>query len=59
MNRNGESDRPIYTVEAAKQRRVRILAAKNVEERGLTKGNPIWQNKCQALDREKGENGNI
>ncbi len=59
MNGNGESDRPIYTVEAIEQKRVRTPPAENVEERGLTEGNPIWQNKPRALNRERGENGKI
>ena len=59
MNGNGESDRPICTVEAIEQKRVRTPPAENVEGRGLTKGNPIWQNKPRALNRERGENGKI
>ena len=59
MNGNGESDRPIHTVEAIEQRRVRIPLAENVEERGLTEGNPIRQNKPRALNRERGENDKI
>lgn len=59
MNDNGESDRPIHTVEAIEQRRVRTPLAENVEERGLTEGNPIWQNKPRALNRERGENDKV
>jgi len=59
MNGNGESDRPICTVEAIEQKRVRTPSAENVEGRGLTKGNPIWQNKHRALNRERGENDKI
>jgi hypothetical protein len=59
MNGSGESDRPIYTVEAIEQKRVRTPLAENVEERGLTEGNPIWQNKPRALNRVRGENGKI
>jgi len=59
MNGNGESDRPIRTVEAIEQRRVRTPLAENVEERGLTEGNPIWQNKPRALNRERGENDKV
>ena len=59
MQGGGESDRSIYTVEAIEQRRVRTPLAENVEERGLTEGNPIWQNKPRALSRERGENGKI
>jgi len=59
MNGNGESDRPIDTVEAIEQRRVRTLLAENVEERGLTEGNPIWQNKPRALNRQRGENDKV
>ena len=47
------------TQEAAEQRQVRTLSAEAVEERGLTKGNPIWQNKHRALNRERGENDKI
>ena len=49
----------LYTEEAAEQRQVRILPAEAVEARGLTKGNPIWQNKCRALNRKRGENDKI
>ena len=59
MNGNGESDRPICTVEAIEQKRVRIPPAENVEGRGLTKGNPVWQNKPRALNRERGEDDKI
>ena len=59
MNRSGESDRSICTVEAIEQKRVRTPSAENVEGRGLTKGNPIWQNKHRALNRERGENDKI
>jgi hypothetical protein len=59
MQGGGESDRSIDTVEAIEQRRVRTPLAENVEERGLTEGNPIWQNKPRALNRERGENGKI
>ncbi len=59
MNGNGESDRPIYTEEAIEQRRVRIPLAENVEGRDLTEGNPIWQNKPRALNRERGENDKV
>lgn len=52
MNCNGESDRPICTVEAIEQKRVQTLLAENVEGRGLTKGNPIWLNKPRAQNRE-------
>ena len=59
MNGNGESDRSICTVEAIEQKRVRTPLAENVEGRDLTKGNPIWQNKPRALNRERGENDKI
>ena len=59
MNGNGESDRPICTGEAIEQRRVRTPLAEDVEERGLTEGNPIWQNKPRALNRERGENDKV
>ena len=36
-----------------------VPSAENVEERGLTEGNAIWQNKPRALNRERGENGKI
>ena len=39
------------TEETAEQSQVRILAAEAVEERGLTKGKPIYQNKYRALNR--------
>jgi hypothetical protein len=45
MNGNGESDRPICTVEAFEQKWVRIPLAEKVEGRGLTKGNLVRQNK--------------
>jgi hypothetical protein len=47
------------TEEAVEQRRVRLLPAEAVEERGLTEGNPFWQNKLRALNRERGEDGNL
>ena len=59
MNGNGESDRSICTVEAIEQKRVRIRLAENVEGRGLPKGNPVWQNKPRALNRERGENDKV
>jgi hypothetical protein len=53
MNGNGESDRPICTVEAIEQRRVRVPLAENVEGRGLTKGNLFQQNKFRAQRPER------
>jgi hypothetical protein len=45
MNGSRESDRPICTIEAFEQKRVRTPLAENVEGRGLTKGNLFQQNK--------------
>ena len=45
MNWHGKSDRPICTVEAVEQKRVRFQLAEAVEGRGLTKGNLFRQNK--------------
>jgi hypothetical protein len=45
MNGHGKSDRPICTVEAVEQRRVRFPLAEIVEGRGLAKGNLFQQNK--------------
>lgn len=55
MNGSGESDRRRCTEEAIEQKRVRVPLAKNVEGRGLTKGNPIRQNKyrTQQLERSR------
>ncbi len=53
VNGSGESDRPICTVEAIEQRRVRVPLAENVEGRGLTKGNPIRQNKHRTQQPER------
>jgi hypothetical protein len=47
------------TEEAAKQRWARYPLAEAVEERGLTKGNPLWHNKLRALNRERGEDEKI
>ena len=57
MNGRGKSDRPICTVEAAEQRRVRFPSAEAVEGRGLTKGNLFCQNKFRAQSRERGRYG--
>ena len=57
MNGRGKSDRPIGTVETFEQRQVRILLAEEVEGRGLTKGNPPWQNKRRTQDRARGQHG--
>jgi hypothetical protein len=53
MNRHGKSDRPICTVEAVEQKRVRFQLAEAVEGRGLTKGNLFRQNKFWAQDQER------
>jgi hypothetical protein len=53
MNGSGESDRPICTAEAIEQERVRVPLAENVEGRGLTKGNPIRQNKYRTQQPER------
>ena len=57
MDGSGKSDRPIGTVETFEQRQVRILSAEKVEGRGLTKGNPFWQNKRRTQDRARGQYG--
>ena len=57
MNGRGKSDRPIGTEEAFEQRQVGILLAEEVEGRGLTKGNPFWQNKRRTQDRARGRYG--
>jgi len=59
MNKHGKSDRPICTEETVEQKQVGFLPAEAVEGRGLTEGNPIWQNKLRALKRERGENDEI
>ncbi len=56
-NGRGKSDRPIGTVETFEQRQARILLTEEVEGRGLTKGNPIWQNKRRTQGRAKGRYG--
>ena len=53
MNGSGESDRPICTAEAIEQKRLRTPPAENVEGRGLTKGNPIRQNKYRTQQPER------
>jgi len=53
MNGRGKSDRPIFTAEAAEQRRVRFRLAEAVEGRGLTKGNLFRQNKFWTQDQER------
>jgi len=57
MNGCGKSDRPIGTVETFEQRQVGILLAEEVEGRGLTQGNLLWQNKRRAQDRARGRYG--
>ena len=57
MNGRGKSDRPTGTVETFEQRQVRILPAEEVEGRGLTKGNPLWQNKGRTQGRARGQYG--
>jgi hypothetical protein len=57
MNGRGKSDRPVGTGETFEQRQVRILLTEEVEGRGLTKGNPFWQNKRRTQDRARGRYG--
>ena len=57
MNGRGKSDRPVGTVETFEQGWGKILPAEKVEGRGLTKGNPFWQNKRRAQDRAKDRYG--
>jgi RNA-directed DNA polymerase len=57
MNGRGKSDRPIGTEEPFEQRQVRLLHAEEGEGRGLTKGNPRWQNKRRTQDRARGRYG--
>jgi hypothetical protein len=57
MNGRGKSDRPVGTVETFEQGRGKILSAEKVEGRGLTKGNPPWQNKRRAQDRAREQYG--
>lgn len=47
------------TEEAAEQKWVRLPPAEAVEERGLTEGNPVWQNKLRAQYRERGEDDDL
>jgi hypothetical protein len=53
MDGRRKSDRPICTVEAVEQRRVRFPLAETVEGRGLTKGNLFQQNKIWTLGQER------
>ena len=55
MNGRGKSDRPIGTEEPFEQRQVRVLHAEKGEGRGLTKGNPFWQNKRRTQDGARGQ----
>ena len=57
MNGRGKSDRPVGTVETFEQGQGKILPAEKVEGRGLTKGNPFWQNKRRTQDRARGQYG--
>jgi hypothetical protein len=57
MNGCGKSDRPIGTGETFEQERGRAQLAEGVEGRGLTKGNPYWQNKRRTQDRVRGRYG--
>ena len=57
MNGRGKSDRPVGTVETFEQGQGKILPAEKVEGRGLTKGNPFWQNKRRTQDRARGQDG--
>jgi hypothetical protein len=55
MNRHRKSDRPICTVEAVEQKRVRYLLAEAVEGRGLAKGNLFQQNKYWTQYQKRGD----
>jgi hypothetical protein len=57
MNGRGKSDRPRGTEETFEQRQVKIQPAEKVEGRGLTRGNPFWQNKRRTQDRARGQYG--
>ena len=57
MNGRGKSDRPIGTEEPIEQRQVRVLHAEKGEGRGLTKGNPFWQNKRRTQGRVREQYG--
>lgn len=57
MNGRGKSDRSIGTVETFEPRQEKVLLAEEVEGRGLTEGNPIWQNKRRTQDRAKDRYG--
>ena len=57
MNGSGKSDRPVGTEEPFEQGRVRVLPAEKGEGRGLTKGNPFWQNRRRTQGRAKGGYG--
>lgn len=57
MNGRGKSDRPVDTVETFEQGQGRTLSAEREEGRGLTEGNPFWQNKRRTQDRAKGRYG--
>jgi hypothetical protein len=57
MNGGGKSDRPIGTEETFEQGRGRTQPEERVEGRGLTKGNPFWQNKRRTQDRARSQYG--
>ena len=57
MNERGKSDRPIGTEETFEQGQGRGLPAERVEGRGLTKGNPPWQNKRRTQGWARGQYG--
>ena len=57
MNGCGKSDRSVYTEEPLEQGRGRISFAEKGEGRGLTKGNPFWQNKRRTQDRAREQYG--
>jgi len=57
MDGRGKSDRPIGTEEAFEQGQEGVLPAERVEGRGLTEGNPFWQDKYRTLGRERGRYG--
>ncbi len=54
MNGHRKSDRPICTVEAVEQRRVRLPLVEIVERGGLTKGNLFQQNKFWTQYQQRG-----
>jgi hypothetical protein len=57
MNGRGKSDRPIGTEETFERGWGRALPEEKGEGRGLTEGNPPWQNKRRTQDRARGQHG--